>query len=72
MADWRAFSVAFWKWLSIDKEKLPFAPNPVRVLPEGLAGIQKYGFPLWGVGEKSKDPELARPIAAEKVVAHIV
>jgi hypothetical protein len=72
LPEWRQFTVSFYNWLSSSKEKLPIKPNPVRVLPGGLEGIIKYGFPLYGVGPKPDDVELAKPIAAEKVVFRVI
>lgn len=49
---WRAFSVAFYKFLSAgsakDRSLFPISPNPVRLMPGGLAEIVSDAFMLIG------------------------
>lgn len=68
----RAFSSAFYKWLS-DGGLLQ--PNPVRVMPGGLEKVVEDGLVLLGTGVSSRNAsshgrqeEHMRPISGEKVV----
>ncbi|KAF9039195.1 zinc-binding oxidoreductase [Panaeolus papilionaceus] len=81
---WRAFTVAFYKFLSSGSTKdpslFPIAPNPVRLMPGGLDSIVSDGFSLLGsgkvadreVGRDTTDEPWMKPIAREKLVYKIV
>ncbi|TFK38490.1 chaperonin 10-like protein [Crucibulum laeve] len=81
---WRAFSVAFFAWLSAgapdDATRFPIAANPVRLMPGGLERVATDGFELLGAGnvvsrarvdEKEEEREWMRPISGEKLVYRI-
>ncbi|KAF2102098.1 GroES-like protein [Rhizodiscina lignyota] len=67
----RAFTAAFYAWLSEGKE---LVPNPVRIMPGGLANVAEDGFVLLGSGgmndrqAPAKDQEYMRPVSGEKLV----
>ena len=67
----RAFTVAFYSWLS---EGGHIAPNPVRSMPGGLERIAADGFLLLGSGSMTErklptdDAPWMKPISAEKLV----
>lgn len=65
----RAFTVAFYHWLS---EGGKLVPNPVRVMPGGLERVVEDGFALLGSGgmgdRKAQTEERMRPVSAEKLV----
>lgn len=75
---WRAFTVAFYKWLSTaNPDRFPIAPNPVRLMPGGLDRIVADGFTLLGSGKLvertsagGSEPWM-RPISGEKLVYHL-
>ncbi|TCD63119.1 hypothetical protein EIP91_005991 [Steccherinum ochraceum] len=80
--EWRAFTVAFYKWLSSFKERLPIAPNPVRLMPGGLERIVPDGFALLSSPETNLVADRAveqvdsskpwmRPISGEKLVYRV-
>ena len=75
---WRAFTVAFYKWLSTaNSDHFPIAPNPVRLMPGGLDRVVADGFSLLGSGKLvernavgGSEPWM-RPISGEKLVYHL-
>ncbi|TCD64946.1 hypothetical protein EIP91_003404 [Steccherinum ochraceum] len=78
---WREFTVAFYKWLSSFKDRLPIAPNVPRVMPGGLERIVQDGFRLLSTPEtnmvvdrpvetKATEPWL-RPVSGEKLVYRV-
>ncbi|TCD61243.1 hypothetical protein EIP91_008710 [Steccherinum ochraceum] len=78
--EWRAFSVAFYKWLSSFQDRFPIAPNPIRLMPGGLERIAPDGFTLLGSQKVIDRPSGAtshgtepwmKPISAEKLVYRI-
>jgi len=81
---WRAFTKAFSAFLSQgskdNNEIFPVPPNPVRLMPGGLASIVLDGFALLGSGkvaerrvkaEESEGKSWLKPISAEKLVYNI-
>ncbi|TCD60171.1 hypothetical protein EIP91_010618 [Steccherinum ochraceum] len=81
--EWRAFTVAFFKWLSSTKDRLPIAPNPVRLMPGGLERIVQDGLTLlskpgsMSVADRPVDPESHgteqwwKPVSGEKLVYRV-
>jgi hypothetical protein len=68
--DARAFTAAFYRWLSEGGE---LEPNPIRLMPGGLESVVSDGFALLGGGtmeDRSKErPEACmKPVSAEKLV----
>ena len=69
----RAFTMAFYSWLS---EGGKIVPNAARLMPGGLERIAEDGFALLGSGKMehregdSDEPHL-RPISGEKLVYRI-
>ncbi|KIM44064.1 hypothetical protein M413DRAFT_67917 [Hebeloma cylindrosporum] len=79
---WRAFTVAFFKYLSAgsleDSSKFPIPPNPVRIMPGGLERMVEDGFTLLGSGKvnerilNASGPDWMRPISGEKLVYKVL
>ncbi|TCD64944.1 hypothetical protein EIP91_003402 [Steccherinum ochraceum] len=81
--EWRAFTVAFYKWLSSFKDRLPIAPNPARLMPGGLERIVQDGLTLLAspasslLIDRPAEPEVPasepwlRPVSGEKLVYRI-
>jgi len=82
---WRALTVAFFRYLSAgsheDPTRFPITPNPVRLMPGGLARVVSDAFQLIGSGkvadrgDHQRDYETEpwmKPISAEKLVYRIV
>jgi hypothetical protein len=71
--DLRAFTVAFYAWLS---EGGKIVPNSARVMPGGLEKVAEDGFALLGTGtmgeRKVRSEEWMRPVSAEKLVYRLV
>lgn len=74
----RAFTVAFFRYLSSSSHVFPIKANPVRLMPRGLGSIVGDGFALIGSGkvadrEKHEVREEAhmKKISAEKLVYRI-
>jgi hypothetical protein len=81
---WRALTVSFFKYLSAgsheDPTRFPITPNPVRLMPGGLARVVPDAFQLIGSGKvadrsgRQPDHETEpwmKPISAEKLVYRI-
>ncbi|KAF9005054.1 chaperonin 10-like protein [Cyathus striatus] len=81
--EWRAFTVAFFKFLSAgsptNSGRFPIDPLHIRLMPGGLERIVPDGFPLLGYGNLGdrkdapqdhpyKDKEWIKPISVEKLV----
>lgn len=68
----RAFSAAFYNWLSTGQNTLE--ANPIRLMPGGLENVVSDGFILMGPGGMTNRKELnqsdpwLRPVSAEKIV----
>ena len=67
--DSRAFTAAFYRWLS---EGGKLVPNPVRIMPGGLEMVVEEGFALLesgGMGDRvTRTEEWMRPVSTEKLV----
>lgn len=68
----RAFTVAFYRWLSQVMGSELF-PNPIRLMPGGLQKIVEDGFVLLGSGDMGerqveRTGERMKPVSAEKLV----
>jgi NADPH:quinone reductase-like Zn-dependent oxidoreductase len=67
----RAFTVAFYQWLSRGDGKVE--ANPVRLMPGGLAKVVPDGFALLGSGSmgdrvNERKEDWMKPVSAEKMV----
>lgn len=73
----RAFTVAFYEYLSSSLPTFPIKPNPVRLMPGGLDKIVEDGFALIGSGKVAdrkgggRNEEWMKKISAEKLVYRI-
>jgi len=75
----RTFAVAFFQYLSSSTSVYQIKPNPVRLMPGGLAKIVPDGFMLIGSGKvadrekkETRNEEWMRKISAEKLVYRVM
>jgi hypothetical protein len=73
----RAFTVAFYNYLSSSSPSFPIMANPVRLMPGGLDKIVEDGFTLIGSGKVAdrkgdiREEPWMKKISAEKLVYRI-